>query len=214
VTGLPRSQQDERYLVAITFAGLISYAITIKPTHDSDIPSARRRYFDWLFDRILRKRLEAEPGLVATIADLLKRALLDTDRAEIPKHIPETVVTWLLQEFYEDLPQPIRDELKRDTDFMASIGLRSAITIDGLHFDPDDFWRAASEAVNDRQAAICPLELDREIILECVVDHGQYVLRFDHPTTNKKGIVQGDEVRLLRLSRSNVRSSRRGDCFS
>jgi tetratricopeptide (TPR) repeat protein len=195
---LPGSEQDALYLVAITLAGLISQAMALGPSRSNDRPLARHRYFDWLFSRVLRKRFRADPHLVVVVADVLKKTLLDVQEETLEEKPPEIVITWVLQEFYQDLPKPIRDELGHDTDFMASIGFRPTVTIDGLHFDPDNFWRAAAEAVNGREATIVPIELDEEVNFEPFDDgHGQRVFCFNHPVTGEREVVSSNGLDLL-----------------
>jgi len=145
----PQLEQDaQHYLVAISLAGLISQAIAFTPGAAGDEYPLRKRYFDWLFNRVLGRRFEVNPRLVVTVADILKATLMNIRRQVVEKdQVP--VVIGLLQAFYEDLPEPIQKELWRDTDFMASIGIRpmTVFHIDGLAFDPGDFWRAAREAI-------------------------------------------------------------------
>ena len=45
--------------------------------------------------------------------------------------------------YYDDLPNPLREELSRDTDFMAKIGfrLRPSAEAFGLNFEHDEFFK-------------------------------------------------------------------------
>ena len=196
VTKLPRVQQDDRYMVAISLTGLIAHAISFDPAR----AAARRDYLDWLFHRILRKRFEADPELVPLVADLLKKTLLDTIQGEFGQILDEPVIILLLRKFYDDLPTAIHDELGRDTDFMARIGLinLNAITIDEFNFDGDDFMRAANEAVNGHRVTITPLGSDTEIIFQPVEDHpGEFIFSYDHPETGAKKVVGGHNLVIL-----------------
>lgn len=198
-TSLPRSVGDDRYLVAISLARLISQAIMLTPSRSGDGPSTRRRYFDWLFSRVLRKRFEADPHLVIAVSDILKKTLLSTQE-EMQEKGPPSIVIGLLQAFYADLPEQIREELWSDTDFMASIGIRplTAITIGDLKFDPNDFFRAAAEAINGRKATIAPIELNKEVTFEPFDDHrGQGVFCFKHPATGERQTIGREELELL-----------------
>lgn len=199
VTSFPRSVGDDRYLVAISLVGLISQAIMLTPSRSRDGPSTRRRYFDWLFSRVLRKRFEADPHLVIAVADILKKTLLSTQE-EMHEKGPPSIVIGLLQAFYADLPEQIREELWRDADFMASIGIRplTAITIGDLKFDPNDFFRAAAEAINGREATIAPIEFDKEVTFEPLDDHrGRGVFCFKHPETGAGQTIGSEELELL-----------------
>ncbi|MBE7557283.1 MAG: hypothetical protein HS126_40115 [Anaerolineales bacterium] len=196
LAGLPRVQQDDRYMVAISLTGLIAHAISFEPAR----VAARRYYLDWLLHRILRKRFEADPELVFLVADLLKKTLLDTIQRESIQNLPEPVMILLLRKFYDDLPTAIHDELGRDTDFMARIGLinLTAITIDEFNFDGDDFIRVANEAVNGRRATITPLGSNTEIIFQPVENHpGKFIFSYDHPETGATKVVAGDNLVIL-----------------
>lgn len=196
----PQLEQDaQHYLVAISLASLLSQAIAFTPSLANEEHSPRRRYFDWLFNRVLGKRFEADPQLVVTTADILKQTLLDT-REQIAENDRIPVVIGLLQAFYRDLPEPIRQEIWRDTDFMANIGIRpmTVFRIDDLAFDLGDFWGSAREAINGREAAITPLGLDEAITFTLLENHqSRYAFCFTHPVTGRTGIVEGDEFGLL-----------------
>lgn len=196
VPGVPRVQQDDRYMVAISLTGLIAHAISFDPARTA----VRRDYLDWLFHRILKKRFEADQELILLVVDMLKKILLDTIQGESDQNPPKSVMILLLGKFYDDLPTAIHDELGRDTDFMARIGLISLniITIDEFNFDGDNFIQAVNEAVNGRRATIAPLGSDTEIIFQPVEDHpGELVFSYDHPESGVKKIVAGDNLVVL-----------------
>jgi len=199
LTSLSKSDQDEDYLVAVTLAGLIGQAMIFSPKRAADESIMRRRYFDWLSRRILSKRIDADPHLVAMITDILKKTLFSAQKAAKEKG-PEPVVMALLQAFYEDLPKAIREELWRDTDFMTSIGLRplAAITIDGFNFDPDEFYRAVGEAINGREVTIIPINSDSQVGFHPFEDHrGRGGFCFDDPVTGSRKVGGNEVLELL-----------------
>ncbi len=156
---LAKSAEDEKYLAAIGIAGLISQAIAFSPTHRFDSIPVRRRYFKWLSDRLLRKRFDANPDLIISVADYLKKLIFDS-KINTRKSEEDNIMAKLLQAFYEDLPDPIKEELKHDEAFMAGIGLKLVLTseIEGLKFNSDEFWHALAEASNGRDAKITTID--------------------------------------------------------
>ena len=197
--GLRRSEHDERYLAALTLGALISQAISLKSTSVDDEPSPRRKFFHWLFSRILRKRFEADPLLVASVAGILKKTVLSSSD-EMLKKGPKGVVIKVLQLFYKDLPEVLHRELGRDSDFMSSIGMKfmTAITIGNWTFDPEDFWKAASEAINGRESKIRPIESDVELAFRSLEEPERgSAFSINHPLAGKSNIVKKEELQLL-----------------
>ena len=109
----------------------------------------------------------------------------------------------LLQFLYNDLPDPIQEELSRDTDFMAKIDfrLRPYAEAFGLNFDHDEFFKAASEAMNGREAILSTLERDREVkFIPFKLDNGNKAICLDEPETEKKVISEATLELLLESS--------------
>lgn len=196
LSSLPKMDQGNPYfLFTMSLADLLSQAIMFMPSPET-ATSPRKQYFDWLFGRILGRRLDVDPQLVVAIADILKRLMLshvqDQDNADI--------VSMLLQAFYEDLPGPILEELQRDTEFMESIGIKvaTAFYLDDLHFSPEDFWRAATAAVNGVEAPITPKGMTESLIFKPAKTCGtDGVFCFRHPKSGATVVVAGDEFKLL-----------------
>jgi tetratricopeptide (TPR) repeat protein len=197
--GFQRSEQDERYLVALTLGGLISQAITLKSTSVGEEPSPRRIFCQWLFNRILRKRFEADPLLVASVADILKKTIISSCD-EMLKKESKGVMIRVLQLFYKDLPDVLRSELGRDSDFMSTIGMKfmTAITIGNWTFNPEEFWKAASEAINGRESKIRPIESAVELAFRCLAgpDRGS-AFSITDSLVGKINIVKKAELQLL-----------------
>jgi len=197
--GFQRSEQDERYLAALTLGALISQAISLKSTGVDDKPPPRRKFLCWLFNRILRKRFEADPLLVASVADILKKTVLSASD-EMLKKAPKLLGIKVLQLFYKDLPEVLQSELGRDSDFMSSIGMKfmTTVAIGTWNFDPEDFWKAASEAVNGRRSNIRPIESDVELTFQSLEepDRGS-AFSIIHPVTDKSNTVKKEELQLL-----------------
>lgn len=201
LASLQRSNQDDLYLVALSLAGLISQAIAFVPDQVEDEPSPRRKYFDWLFNRVLRKRFEADSRLVSAVAELLKTTILSSQE-DMTRDAEATPVelTWLLQSFYDDLPKPIRDALWLDTDFMIRIGIQPtyAITVGDLNFARGEFFAAASEAVNGRRATVTEINVDEEITFEpCEESDFPGVFCFENPETGERQAFGNQDLELL-----------------
>lgn len=197
VTSWPRTEPDDRYLMAVSLMGLISQAIALKVGHNGEVNVARRDYFDWLYWRVLQAQFDKDSNLVRAVVDMLKTTLRGF-RKEKYKNVPKRVVIWVVQKFFEDLPALIRGELARDPDFMADLDFRLTVPIDDLNFASDDFWSAATEAINGRLAAIVAIGSNKPVIF-APFDHpqGRPAFSFKHPVTQEEKIVKGDELALL-----------------
>lgn len=202
LVSLPRPEHDERYLSAVSLARLLSQAMTLSSRRHGQLMSIRRRYFDWLLRRILRPRFAAEPHLLGMVADVLKKSLPEARDALTPMG-PLPAVLGVLRNFFDDLPAPVQDELRRDPAFMACIGLRSLRTamIDGVAFEQIAFWRAAREAINGREATIMPMNMAMEVRLRPVESpSNRHAVGFDHPVTGDRKVFTADLLELLHES--------------
>lgn len=154
VMDLPGSGQDERPKVAFDLKDLIIRAIAV-PTGTPGERPARSRRLCWLEQRVLSKRFDADPELLPLTAAEVKGSILDV-RQGMSGQAPEPVVNASFGTLYEDLPRSVHDELSRDPDFMAAIGLKRVfmMQVGPYHFDSQEFWDAAEAAINDRAASI------------------------------------------------------------
>lgn len=200
VTAVPRSRQDDLFLVAISVAGLMFQAFRlIKQSKDKSRNSSVKSFFDWIYDCVLRKRLEADPQLLPKLADALKKYFQNA-REKPLKEYPADVVIWIFQKLYVALPEPIRDEIRLDTDFMASMGYETLTTVGfgDLNFNANGFWKVACEAVNGNEAAISPIGSDKEIKLHPFIDkNGLRTFGFTHPETGQRFVIGDFDVELL-----------------
>ena len=199
VTSLPRNIQDDYYFIAVSFAGLISQAITLEPGYYGKKPSARYRYFEWLFNRVLGKRFDIEPHLIPMVAETLKK-LLTSIPDETSNDDAARIMVHVMQLFIGDIPKLIRDELLRDTNFMNSIGLKplTKIVVHDLEFDQGDFFNAARQAINGRGATITPIGSNKETTFEPFkTKSGRNVFCFKHPETNEQRVIDGCDLDLL-----------------
>lgn len=154
VMDLPGSGQDERPKVASDSRDLIIRAIAV-PSATPDERAARSRRLNWLEQRVLSKRFDVDSELLSLTATEVKDSILDV-RQGMSGLAPEPEVNASFGTLYEDLPRSVHDELSRDPDFMAAIGLRRVfmMQVGPYHFGSQQFWDAAEEAVNGRAASV------------------------------------------------------------
>lgn len=188
VTSMPRSNQDDVYLVAVGLAGLMFRAITlIKFDNKKKDLSNIKNFFTWFDSRVLSRRFNSEPQLVKMTAEILKKFFQNT-RTEPLKDYPEDVIIFMFQKFYEVLPQSIKDELDLDTEFMSTLGYKILTTVSfgGFNFDLNDFWKAAVKAVNGTEATVSSIDTNKEIKLQPhKEENGRQTFGFKHPETGQ-----------------------------
>ena len=190
-----KTDQDDRYLTAISLSVLIDCAILFPFKQDENGRSKQRaRYYGWLYETVLCRKFEADPNLIVRVADNLKEILISTQDQTLDKDSADVVVK-LLHFLYYDLPDSLREELSLDTDFMAKIGLISGpiAEVFDLNFDSDEFLRAASEAMNGREAVLSTLGRDQEVkLLPFKLSNGKKAI-----CTDEQKIISDDTLELL-----------------
>ena len=198
-----QADQNDRHLAAISLSLLINYAISFSFQENENGHSKQRiKYYDWLYKSILHNKFEADPNLILEVADILKTSLISILDQKLDQDTADDVVK-LLQLLYNDLPYPLREELSRDTDFIARIGFKLLPTAEafGLHFDTDEFFQASSEAINGREAVLSTMEEDREVkFIPFKLDNGNKAICLDEPETEKKVIAEATLELLLESS--------------
>ena len=184
-----RAQEDEKYVVALGLVGLLSHAIGLSSYRNLE---ARRNYFGWLSVRILKKRFDADPDLVIGVAECLKNLIQET-RESAEKSGPPHVVARLLQLYYDDLPHVIKDELAKDSAFMAAMDIRiiKINELGGLKFNADEFWRHISDVINGRTGILSTVDSKLSVTFqpeEGVEETGEF--HFADPATGEKKAVK------------------------
>jgi hypothetical protein len=201
VIPLQQTEKDEHYLVALSLASLLSQVIDFISDSDDSRSLQSQKYLHWLYNRILRSKFEANPHLVASVADILKTTTrhLQDSLIEEKEATPEQLIS-LLQLFYERLPEPIQEELWLDEEFMASIGIQTvyAVTFGDLSFNPDEFFEAIGEAVNGGRATVRAISTNENVACEICPDPSPpNSLCFDHLETGKREIIVNQDFELL-----------------
>lgn len=195
---LSKNEKEDNYLVSVSLSGLISQAISLKRGRKGE-HSPRRDYLSWLNDKVLAKRFESGPSLLVATADLLKKVLVDV-RNDVPQNEQTPVITLLLQLFYQDLPDSLRNEIGRDDDFMSSIGINKqlSVTIEDLRFDPKEFVRIVREVLDGHEAIASPIGSSVQVKFQPnkgQSSHAAFVLI--HPQTGKTITIVDDTLELL-----------------
>ncbi len=204
LTAASAPEQEEHYTLALGLAGLVLLALDIQLDGEGDGGTGIRRssYLDWLQARVLQKRFDADPRVVEGVAEALKSYLANLHgQAEGEGLRPSLGL--LLRLFCDSLPEPLRERLTSDANFMANLGGQSArlVMLDGLAFYPDDFCRAAREAINGRESRIVPLGQDAAITFSPVEeDLGSHALKFVHPNSGADVALRDQALMLLRES--------------
>lgn len=161
----PIDTTRDRFIVTISLAGFFLSGIVFQHgiNKSANFPT-RRQYFDWIYERILRKRFDADPLLLPIVADEIKKIIIQQSQ-QVPKGFKKVDVVYLFQNFYMDLPTPIKDEIQKDQQFLNSIGLETihTVPIADLSFKQKDFWRAARQAINGKKATISIFDSKRKV---------------------------------------------------
>ena len=176
--GWPHAPEEEAIGTAVSLAGLIGRTVDFA----SDLPScrslSRKACLKWLYRRLIRMKIENDPGLLEAIAISLRSTLLDIlDGPEDPKM--RAASRKILQGFNEDMPWSLRKKLIEDDHFAHAMGIKkqSVITVGGVRFAIEEFYRAAHDAHNGAVAQIQALDSsDRYEMMVLPAERGPSVL--------------------------------------
>jgi hypothetical protein len=135
----------------------------------------RQQYFEWLDKQIIGNRFRSNPELISMVARLLKDIILrwegnqekyikgrqieEQEALQFPSRL-------MLADFYRDLPNVIKDELKTDSELMSYLQAQMIISINCTHLESSvvlilsssDFFPAIASAINGREANIIALQ--------------------------------------------------------
>ncbi len=135
----------------------------------------RQQYFEWLDKQIIGNRFRANPELISMVARLLKDIILrwevnqeeyiqgrqieEQEALQFPSRL-------MLADFYRDLPNVIKDELKTDSELMSYLQAQMIISINCTHLESSvvlilsssDFFPTIASAINGREATITALQ--------------------------------------------------------
>lgn len=220
LTAATRSEDEEHFALALGLAGLVFMGLDLQLSGELHGGSEdRTSYLEWVQGRLLQKRFDADPRMVEGVAEALK-GYLGGMYGEAETEGRELGVGLLLRLYCNVLPEPLREKLTGDADFIASLGGQQAkvVTLGGLAFHPGDFAQAAHEAINGRESKTVPLDGDGEVVFAPVEgDSGIRALRFTHPISGADVILTDRALMVLRDSpaerEATLRSNRQWfDC--
>ena len=196
----PASDQEEYYTFALGLAGLVFLALDLQLSGEGDGGAgASRSYLDWLQARVLKKRFDADPRLVEAVAEALKSYLTGL-YGEAERQSRDPKVGILLRLFCDSLPEPLREWMTIDANFVSDLGDQQVklVTLDGLAFYPDDFCRAARAAINGRESSVVPFGRNTEIVfMPTEVGSGSHAPRFAHPDTGVDVVLRDQALLVL-----------------
>ena len=124
--------------------------------------SRRAQYFNWLNERVVSRRIKANPQVVAAAARTLSSLFRIHASQEFESPAVEVQMRIHMQSMFMDLPEAIRDELKTDPEIMSWIGIQvvNSVQVGGNLFPATEFWAAAAKAINGEESQISPNESD------------------------------------------------------
>jgi hypothetical protein len=196
------SRDRDRYEIALSLAELILASLDTKRGSGTE----QREYLNWLSERVLRLRFASDPLMVSALADLLKRHIGGAVEYVLTQH-DSPAIYLIIQRFFDNCPEVLREELALDSDFMTRIGLQVVERIEfaGLVFDAEAYGRAVLEAVNGRPSEITPEGKDKPITLKPIeTNNGPPGFSFLHPERKQEGILRGEEFSWLRQSQKQI----------
>lgn len=181
-TNIKHTEENKQYLASFSIAGMITWAFELNNNKNN----LRKQYFKWLHNRFLIRSFNANPNLITTVVDILKKIIYD----EFIKDKSQGILKYL-QDFYEDLPDSIKNELKIDVEFMKAIGftLRKGIDYGSLVFKPEDFWNSIHGIINGKKISFIPLNYDKEITFEVEGNNQNKSIFLIDPVSNQKIII-------------------------
>lgn len=199
VAGFKKPEHEPLNLAAVNLASLITQAVTLINHSRKSNNTASKRYLDWLYERILRRRFDTEPNLLSAIVEILKNNIRNIHGKIVNDESPQ-IAAILIQGFYEDLPKCLKVELEKNIEFTSSLGIHLATfaNVGNLSFDQDEFLHAAEEAVNGRECSIGAKKPPKQItFMPFTNENDQRVFCFIDPESKSRVVVNNEDLLLL-----------------
>lgn len=201
-TGLHKPEHDDLFITALSLSILLTHAIQFKIKSSSLKETPRQKYFRWLYHRVLRMRFEADPHLPEIVANQINKTL---QSMPIKSADPQTISAelFILQSYFHDLPEPIREALSKDHDFMESIGLKYGplVTVAEHSFEAQTFYSAVLEAINGREVIASTTHPEkRDITFMPMLEGRSDGFCIINPSTNERLQVVEETIGILRDS--------------
>ncbi|MFC1564086.1 hypothetical protein ACFL6G_04075 [candidate division KSB1 bacterium] len=175
---------ENRHLVSMSLSSLLAKGFEVESKNVFEDRTIRKSYFQWLINKVLSKRFDADYLSQKTVVDILKRVFINT--LENDPRIKSPVA---MQLFYQDLPDTIKQEFMNDRQFMKKIGyeLEDVIKIQNLTFKSHEFWNAAFKAYNGKECDIVEIETKDTIKFKSKkLNNGESVIYFINPINDNE----------------------------
>jgi len=207
IDGLDLIGQD---ICNLYFQGLKLCTLEINDIHE--ISNRRQQYFEWLERQIINRRFRANPELSTSVAQLIKNIIIYMGREQEKDKSLQDLKQKILQHFYRDLPEILKDELNTDPELMAYlqiqmvefINLKLPDSLTPLVFPALEFLPAIATAINDQDSIITALQPQTAFKIQAVQNNSSIQLRFINEADSTIYVWQ-DDVMLLASDNPNVR---------
>lgn len=205
--GLDFISQD---ISTLYFQGLKFWEIEINDIHETS--NRRQQYFEWLEQRIIQRRFRANPELSISVAQLIKNIIIYLGREQEGDESLQDLNKRMLQQFYRDLPEILKDELNTDPELMAYLQIQMVESINltlpdsptPLVFPASEFLPAIAKAINGQDSIITALQPQTAFKIQAVQSNSSIQLRFINEAESTIYMWQ-DDVMLLASDNPNVR---------
>lgn len=148
------------YFAGITLSSMITNAFFMNF-------SVRQKYFNWIYNALLRNRFDSDPRLLTSTVDQLKKFPNNFKKNSQEDSHFEEIIKFLNLLFY-DLPEPLKQELSKSQEFMESIGLKFElrITVGDMCFKKDDFVLSINKLFIFGNATLKNIQSDHLVEME------------------------------------------------
>lgn len=184
-TSLISADDDKNFRATLGIIALLSAPFSSTMKEFDREKATSKDFYDWVYQRILRTRFSVDPHLLTGAVERLKQSFEGVKREAKKQKSGLFGANLLMEHFYDNLPEPIQAELRKDENFMAEFGIEfiRGIMIGGLSFRPDDFYLAAQEAINGRTVKVNTIR--DEYVIEFKPVEDELALHFIHPITGE-----------------------------
>jgi hypothetical protein len=174
--GIQQTIEHQEHLAAMKLMGLLIRGLSLPGKNKANPQSIRADYLDWSYDRWIGSAISFNSNVFKTMLGLLKQIISENKR-DTGNQIPTELLNLLYQNFCSELPEPIRQALEEDDDFMAAIGVQFLINVGNYQFEADEFWNTIGQVAKVSKVKVTPKNCDYQISI--VLD----------PTSKESGIL-------------------------
>ncbi len=191
----PNAAGDERYAFAVLAASLLTRTVAI--SGDTSKAESVKAYHRWIFDRFLDRRFQVEPDLLVQTAGFVRR-VIEQLRSGHTAESESRVAALVFQRFLLQLPDQVRQEIGRGSDFLSNygLGIQVVANVSGLQLERTEYLMAAREAINGRAGRAKLFNSDREVTFSPLQPTGAG-FTFSHPDWHIEVPVRDPHLGLL-----------------